>query len=207
MTIRIGITGAAGRMGRTLIEAIGLVDGLTLAAAIERPECTLLGADSGELAGQGKNGVAVVGSLAAVITDIDVLIDFSVPDATMANLVTSLEEAMVYREDVSCQNKQIQAKIEEVKRFVAQSFENIAGAIGQLEKDVEEEFQVTTQLKDGTEKLVEKLRKDKNSNYVSDVENLLGDVRMIQSWQLSHFELINKVVTENKDQVRNIQLL
>ncbi len=33
MTIRIGITGAAGRMGRTLIEAITLVDGLTLAAA------------------------------------------------------------------------------------------------------------------------------------------------------------------------------
>ncbi len=86
MTIRIGITGAAGRMGRTLIEAISLADGLTLAAAIERPESTLLGADSGELAGQGKNGVAVVGSLAAVITDIDVLIDFSVPEATMANL-------------------------------------------------------------------------------------------------------------------------
>jgi 4-hydroxy-tetrahydrodipicolinate reductase len=86
MTIRIGITGAAGRMGRTLIEAITLVDGLTLAAALERPESTLLGADSGELAGQGKNGVAVVGSLAAVIADIDVLIDFSVPAATMANL-------------------------------------------------------------------------------------------------------------------------
>jgi 4-hydroxy-tetrahydrodipicolinate reductase len=86
MTIRVGITGAAGRMGRTLIEAISLVDGLMLAAAIERPECTLLGADSGELAGQGKNGVAVVGALAAVLADIDVLIDFSVPEATMANL-------------------------------------------------------------------------------------------------------------------------
>ncbi len=86
MTIRIGITGAAGRMGRTLIEAIDLADGLILAAALERPEHTLLGADSGELAGRGKNGVAVVGSLAAVIADIDVLIDFSVPDATMANL-------------------------------------------------------------------------------------------------------------------------
>lgn len=86
MTIRIGITGAAGRMGRTLIEAISLVDGLTLAAAIERPESTLLGADSGELAGQGKNRVTIVGSLAAVMADIDVLIDFSVPEATMDNL-------------------------------------------------------------------------------------------------------------------------
>jgi 4-hydroxy-tetrahydrodipicolinate reductase len=86
MTTKIGITGAAGRMGRTLIEAISLVDGLTLAAAIEHPASSLLGADSGELSGHGKNGIAIVSSLAQVIDDIDVLIDFSVPDATMANL-------------------------------------------------------------------------------------------------------------------------
>jgi 4-hydroxy-tetrahydrodipicolinate reductase len=86
MTTRIGITGAAGRMGRTLIEAIGQADGMVLTAAIERPESTLVGADSGELSGQEKNGVAVVSSLADVIGDIDVLIDFSVPDATMVNL-------------------------------------------------------------------------------------------------------------------------
>ncbi len=94
MTIRIGITGAAGRMGRTLVEAISLVDGLTLAAAIERPECTLLGADSGELAGQGKNGIAVVDSLPMVIADIDVLIDFSVPEATMDNLALCSERGV-----------------------------------------------------------------------------------------------------------------
>ena len=76
MTTRIGITGAAGRMGRTLVEAIGQADGLALTAAIERPESTLVGADSGELSGQGKNGVAVVSSLVDVIHNIDVLIDF-----------------------------------------------------------------------------------------------------------------------------------
>ncbi len=86
MSIRIGITGAAGRMGRALVEAISQVEGMSLAAAIERPDSTLLGADSGELAGQGKNGVVVVDSLATVIDDIDVLIDFSVPAATLANL-------------------------------------------------------------------------------------------------------------------------
>ena len=62
MTIRVGITGAAGRMGKTLIEAIELVgEGMTLAAAVERPESTLLGADAGELAGVGHKGVPVVG--------------------------------------------------------------------------------------------------------------------------------------------------
>ena len=46
MTTRIGVTGAAGRMGRTLIEAIALAgDSMTVAAAIERPESSLLGAD------------------------------------------------------------------------------------------------------------------------------------------------------------------
>jgi 4-hydroxy-tetrahydrodipicolinate reductase len=86
MTTRIGITGAAGRMGRTLIEAINAVEGLELTAAIERPDSSLLGADAGELAGLGKNGVTIVGALADVIIDIDVLIDFSIPLATLANL-------------------------------------------------------------------------------------------------------------------------
>ena len=67
MTTRIGITGAAGRMGRTLVEAIDLVDGLQLTAAIESPQSSLLGADAGELAGLGRNGVTVVDSLESVI--------------------------------------------------------------------------------------------------------------------------------------------
>jgi 4-hydroxy-tetrahydrodipicolinate reductase len=94
MTTRIGITGAAGRMGRTLVEAIGQVDGLTLAAALESPDSTLLGADAGELAGQGKNGVAVDASLESAIDKIDVLIDFSVPDATMANIALCAEHGI-----------------------------------------------------------------------------------------------------------------
>jgi 4-hydroxy-tetrahydrodipicolinate reductase len=95
MTTRIGITGAGGRMGRILIEAIGMAaDQLQLTGAIERPESSLLGADSGELAGQGKNGVPVVGSLEQVINDIDVLIDFTVPAATMANVALCAERGV-----------------------------------------------------------------------------------------------------------------
>ena len=86
MTTRIGITGAAGRMGRTLTEAISLSGGeLELAAAIEQPQSMFIGADSGELSGLGHNGVPVVAALAEVIDKIDVLIDFTVPAATVAN--------------------------------------------------------------------------------------------------------------------------
>ncbi len=87
MTTRVGIAGAGGRMGRALIEAIdAAAPGVTLVAALEQPDSSLIGADAGELAGLGKNGVKLVGDLSSVINDIDVLIDFTVPAATLANL-------------------------------------------------------------------------------------------------------------------------
>jgi len=82
---RIAITGAAGRMGKTLIEAVHAAEGCVLSAAIERPESSLIGVDVGELAGVGKNGVKVVGDITAVLNDFDVLIDFTAPLATLAN--------------------------------------------------------------------------------------------------------------------------
>ena len=35
MSIKVAVTGAAGRMGRTLIEAVALTEGLELAVAVE----------------------------------------------------------------------------------------------------------------------------------------------------------------------------
>ncbi|QIB66281.1 4-hydroxy-tetrahydrodipicolinate reductase [Kineobactrum salinum] len=92
MTVRICITGAAGRMGRTLIEAIALADnGVQLRAALEQPGSSLVGADAGELAGLGRNGVLVADNLAAVIDEFDVLVDFTVPTATLANIALCAE--------------------------------------------------------------------------------------------------------------------
>lgn len=85
MTTRIAVTGAGGRMGRMLVETISLVDSAVLSAAIERPGSTLVGADAGELAGVGHNGVTVVGDIAEVVDAFDVLIDFTSPSATLAN--------------------------------------------------------------------------------------------------------------------------
>jgi 4-hydroxy-tetrahydrodipicolinate reductase len=81
--VKIAVTGAGGRMGRTLIEAVSTHGGLELTAAIEQAGSSLLGADAGELAGTGRNGVVVVGDLNAVIEVFDVLIDFTVPAATV----------------------------------------------------------------------------------------------------------------------------
>jgi len=83
--IRIAVTGAAGRMGKTLIEALAGHPQAELTVALERPDSSLIGADAGELAGIGRNGVAVGGDLAAAIDSFDVLIDFTVPLASTAN--------------------------------------------------------------------------------------------------------------------------
>ena len=81
---KIAITGAGGRMGKTLIEAILATDGVELSAALERPDSPLIGIDSGELAGIGRNNLAVIGSLDDA-AQFDVLIDFSIPAVTAAN--------------------------------------------------------------------------------------------------------------------------
>jgi len=84
--IRIAIVGAAGRMGKTLIEAVQESDGLVLGAATEQPHSTLVGVDAGDLAGVGTLGVTVTASLSEIVDDFDVLIDFTAPAATMAHL-------------------------------------------------------------------------------------------------------------------------
>lgn len=95
MAIKIAISGASGRMGRALIEAVSAHPDTQLSAALERPGSSLIGADAGELAGRGKLGVALAGEL--VDTDFDVLIDFSAPAATLNNaaLCARLGRALV----------------------------------------------------------------------------------------------------------------
>lgn len=85
MKTRIAVTGAGGRMGKNLIEAVHAAEKAELVAAIERPESSLVGADAGELAGIGHIGVPVVGDINLISSEFDVLIDFSAPAATLAN--------------------------------------------------------------------------------------------------------------------------
>lgn len=82
----IAITGCSGRMGRILIEAIEETPGTELAAAIERPGMSIIGADAFELAGVRRRGIEVVDDLAKVTDAFDVLIDFTVAEATLTNL-------------------------------------------------------------------------------------------------------------------------
>lgn len=84
---RIAVMGAAGRMGKTLIDAVqqrSPVCGLT--AAIVRPGSSLVGADAGELVSLGRIGVPLSASLEDVADEFDVLIDFTLPEVMLGNL-------------------------------------------------------------------------------------------------------------------------
>ena len=84
--MRIAVSGAAGRMGKTLIGMINDADDLTLGAAFEGPTSPVLGTDAGDLAGIGHLGVAIGADPATELDRFDLLIDFSVPEATLAFL-------------------------------------------------------------------------------------------------------------------------
>lgn len=84
--IRIAVAGAAGRMGRALVQAADATEGVVLAAASEGPQSQALGADAGELAGVGHCGVRVEPDLQCARDRFDVLIDFTVPAVTLNHL-------------------------------------------------------------------------------------------------------------------------
>lgn len=83
---KIAIVGANGRMGRVLIEAIDLADRVTLTAAAVRDGSSFANMDVGELAGIGRRGLKTSSDLTPLADGIDVLIDFTLPDALEANL-------------------------------------------------------------------------------------------------------------------------
>ena len=89
--VRLGIAGAAGRMGRTLITLAEGNPALTVSAAIEHSQSPFLGQDAGLLAGGAKTDVLIVDSLQQVIGDVDVLIDFTLPESTVQNLAVCAE--------------------------------------------------------------------------------------------------------------------
>ncbi|MEZ8127040.1 4-hydroxy-tetrahydrodipicolinate reductase [Vibrio splendidus] len=84
--VRIAIAGAAGRMGRNLVKAAHQNSEASVGAGSERPESSLVGVDVGELCGEGRFDVALVDDLSKAIEEFDVIVDFTAPVSTLANI-------------------------------------------------------------------------------------------------------------------------
>lgn len=94
--VRIIVVGAAGRMGRQII-ADALQDrDIEVVGAIDAPGVPQTGQDIGILCGHANTGVVVQSSLADVIGQCEVVIDFSVPAVTLAHLETIRQHGKAY---------------------------------------------------------------------------------------------------------------
>jgi 4-hydroxy-tetrahydrodipicolinate reductase len=74
--MKVTITGAGGRMGKTLIQCVAETSGLTLHGLIEREGASIIG--------QTINGVKVKSDPAVALFNADVVIDFTIPEASIA---------------------------------------------------------------------------------------------------------------------------
>jgi len=86
--LKLAITGAAGRMGRNLIQASFEHPDCQLGAAIEHEISPFLNHDAGQLAGVATLNISVGSRLAEVADDFHTLIDFTRPEVTLKNLAT-----------------------------------------------------------------------------------------------------------------------
>lgn len=85
--MKIAIAGSAGRMGRTLIEAVLEDDEMHLSAALEQADSAFIGKDAGELVGAAPCGIAVTADFdTALGGGVDCLIDFTRPAGTLAHM-------------------------------------------------------------------------------------------------------------------------
>ena len=87
--IKVLVSGAYGRMGRTVVNAVINDEELELVGAVD----VIGGADTGELTGHGKNGIIIETDLAKAIenTKPEVMVDFTQPSVVFNNAIIALE--------------------------------------------------------------------------------------------------------------------
>src|SRR5262249_19026721 len=93
---RIGVVGAAGRMGRTLLRLVASTKGFRLVAGSEHPASPELGKDLGLLAGLEPVGAKLSADAASVFSAADAVLDFTVPAASLAHAVLAAESGKAH---------------------------------------------------------------------------------------------------------------
>ena len=94
--MKLAIAGAAGRMGRVLTRIVNETPGAEVAGGIEPKGSPHVGADMGVLAGVGALDVTITDDPLALFTHIDGIIDFTVPEATIALAELSAQARIVH---------------------------------------------------------------------------------------------------------------
>jgi 4-hydroxy-tetrahydrodipicolinate reductase len=85
-SLQIAVLGVSGRMGRALLTAIDEAPGTKLSGALASANSRWLGKDASDAAGGAPRNVTVEAAPAAALRNAQVAIDFTLPEATAANL-------------------------------------------------------------------------------------------------------------------------
>jgi len=92
MTVRVGVSGACGRMGRGIVQAVHMQEGMELVLAVDVNNC---GSDIGSVCGAGEIGVQITApeNLAEALekSGAEVLVDFTHRDAALGNIETAAD--------------------------------------------------------------------------------------------------------------------
>ncbi len=81
--LKIGVVGAAGRMGCALVRMVHETPGCIVAGGIEREGSSALGKDLGEMAGIGTLGLEIGDNALELFVGIDAVLDFTIPEASV----------------------------------------------------------------------------------------------------------------------------
>lgn len=85
--LKIGVSGAGGKMGKEVIKALALEEGLVLSAACDP---SFAKEDAGLLAGIKPNGVIIDKTMPEAVNKADVWVDFTRPDVVKENIAVCL---------------------------------------------------------------------------------------------------------------------
>ncbi|MCP5083167.1 MAG: 4-hydroxy-tetrahydrodipicolinate reductase [Alphaproteobacteria bacterium] len=94
--MRLAVIGAAGRMGRTLVYTITETAGCQVAGGTERAGSEFIGKDVGPLAGLPELGVTITDDPLELFTQIEGIIDFSTPAATLEHAELAAQARIVH---------------------------------------------------------------------------------------------------------------
>src|SRR5438552_1816626 len=86
----VAVNGACGRMGQRIVQLAHEEPGMAVGAALDAAGHPCLGRDAGEVAGIGRLGVPVTADLTPG-QRVNVVIDFSTPEGTLAVLKTCVD--------------------------------------------------------------------------------------------------------------------
>lgn len=94
--MRLAVMGAAGRMGQELVRAVHETEGCVVAGGTEAPGSDAIGKDLGTLAGLDALGVAVTDDPLSLFAQVDGVLDFTVPAASVAFVALAAQARIVH---------------------------------------------------------------------------------------------------------------